>query len=317
MSLPAIVLTAGLGTRLDPLTRLVAKPAVPLGRRSLIERVLEWTRQQGVTDVVLNLHHRPATVTAIVGDGAHLGLRVRYSWEQPVLGSAGGPRRALSLIDGDPVLIVNGDTLSDFALKPMIDAHAASGADVTLAVVPNPSPAHYNGITIDASDRVTGFVPRGRAAGSWHFIGVQIARRRVFDGLVDGEPAESIAGIYRDIVAAGDGCVRAWRATTSFIDVGTPRDYLRAALAFADREPRAAGDDTRGRGNGPRLTRTVVWPEAKLAPDVELDGCIVAGAVRLESGFRSRDAVIVPAAIVAEGDTASVQDGIALFPLAP
>jgi mannose-1-phosphate guanylyltransferase len=310
VSLPAIVLTAGLGTRLDPLTRLVAKPAVPLGRLSLIERVLEWTRQQGVTDVVLNLHHRPATLTTIVGDGAHLGLRVRYSWEQPVLGSAGGPRRALSLIDGDPVLIVNGDTLSDFALKPMIDAHAASGADVTLAVVPNPSPAHYNGITIDASDRVTGFVPRGRAAGSWHFIGVQIARRRVFDGLVDGEPTESIAGIYRDIVAAGDGRVRAWRATTSFIDVGTPRDYLRAALAFADR------DDTRGRGNGPRLTRTVVWPEAKLAPDVELDGCIVAGTVRLESGFRSRDAVIVPAAIVAEGDTASVQDGVALFPLA-
>lgn len=315
MSLPAIVLTAGLGTRLDPLTRLVAKPAVPLGRLSLIERVLEWTRQQGVTNVVLNLHHRPATLTTIVGDGAHLGLRVRYSWEQTVLGSAGGPRRALPLIDGDPVLIVNGDTLSDFALQPMIDAHDASGADVTLAVVPNPSPEHYNGITIDGSDRVTGFVPRGRAAGSWHFIGVQIARRRVFDGLVDGEPAESIAGIYRDIVAAGNGRVRVWRATTNFIDVGTPRDYLRAALAFVDRERAAAGDmgATRDR---PRLTRTVVWPEATLATDVELDGCIVAGAVRLRTGFRGRDAVIVPAAIVADGDAASVQDGVALFPLA-
>jgi NDP-sugar pyrophosphorylase family protein len=77
--LPAIVLTAGLGTRLDPLTRLVAKPAVPLGRLSLIERVLAWVRQQDVTDVVLNLHHRPASLTAIVGDGTHLGLRVRYS----------------------------------------------------------------------------------------------------------------------------------------------------------------------------------------------------------------------------------------------
>jgi mannose-1-phosphate guanylyltransferase len=305
-----MVLTAGLGTRLDPLTRLVAKPAVPLGRLSLIEHVLAWTRQQGVTDVVLNLHHRPATLTTIVGDGAHLGLRVRYSWEQPVLGSAGGPRHALPLIDGDPVLIVNGDTLADFALSPMLDAHVASRADVTLAVVPNPNPDHYNGITIDSSDRVTGFVPRGRAAGSWHFIGVQIAQRHVFDALVDGRPAETIAGLYRDIVAAEAGRIRAWRATTSFIDVGTPRDYLRAALAIADRVDR-------GGSNCPRLTRTVVWPEATIATDVELDDCIVAGAVRLGTGFRGRDAVIVPAAIVAEGDVASVQDDVALFPLDP
>ncbi len=308
MNLPAIVLTAGLGTRLDPLTRLVAKPAVPLGRQSLIERVLAWIRQQGVTEAVLNLHHRPVTLTTIVGDGRHLGLRVRYSWEPSVLGSAGGPRRALPLIEGDPVLIVNGDTLSDFALDPMIEAHAASGADVTLAVVPNPAPDHYNGMMTDSSGRVMGFVPRGQAAGSWHFIGVQIARRRVFDGLRDGEPAETIAGTYRDIVAAGDGRIRVWPATTSFIDVGTPRDYLRAALTFADDADRAA--------RGPHLRRTIVWPEAMLAADVELDGCVVAGPVRLGAGFRGRDAVIVPAALVTSGDRATVQDGVALFPLA-
>ena len=308
MNLPAIVLTAGLGTRLDPLTRLVAKPAVPLGRQSLIERVLAWIRQQGVTEAVLNLHHRPATLTTIVGDGRHLGLRVRYSWEPSVLGSAGGPRRALPLIEGDPVLIVNGDTLSDFALDPMIEAHVASGADVTLAVVPNPAPDHYNGMMTDSSGRVMGFVPRGQAAGSWHFIGVQIARRRVFDGLRDGEPAETIAGLYRDIVAAGDGRIRVWPATTSFIDVGTPRDYLRAALTFADDADREA--------HGPHVTRTIVWPEATLAADVELDGCVVAGPVRLGAGFRSRDAVIVPTVLVTGGDRATVRDGVALFPLA-
>jgi NDP-sugar pyrophosphorylase family protein len=246
--LPAIVLTAGLGTRLDPLTRLVAKPAVPLGRLSLIERVLAWVRQQDVTDVVLNLHHRPASLTAIVGDGTHLGLRVRYSWEQPVLGSAGGPRRALALLDGDPVLIVNGDTLSDFDLAPMLEAHRASGADVTLAVVPNPSPDHYNGMVLDSRGRVTAFVPRGRAHGSWHFVGVQIAHRRIFDGLVDGAPAETISGFYRDIVAAEPGRICGWPARTTFIDVGTPRDYLRAALTFADRSSAADGAETHARG---------------------------------------------------------------------
>jgi NDP-sugar pyrophosphorylase family protein len=299
----ALVLTAGLGTRLDPLTRLVAKPAVPLGRLTLIERVLAWTKRQGVEDVVLNLHHLPPTLTGIVGDGAHLGLRVRYSWEQPVLGSAGGPRHALPLFSGDPVLIVNGDTLTDFDLAPMLAAHLQSGADVTLAVVPNPAPDHYNGMTLDA-DRVTGFVPRGQAAGSWHFIGVQFARRRVFEGLVDGVPAETIAGIYRDIVADGDGRIRAWKATTRFIDVGTPCDYLRAVLAF-ENEPRAG------------VTRSAIWPEARLAADVALDHCVVAGPVDLPAGFRAHDAVIVPAAVAREDDEISVVDGLALFPLAP
>ena len=161
MTLPALVLTAGRGTRLDPLTRLVAKPAVPLGDRTLIEHVLAWVRAQGVTDVVLNLHHLPRTIAAIVGDGTHLGVGARYSWEQPLLAS-------------DRFLIVNGDTLCTFDVAPMVRAHIESGADVTMAVVPNPDPSHYNGLTIDADRVVTGFVPRGQADGGWHFIGIQV-----------------------------------------------------------------------------------------------------------------------------------------------
>jgi mannose-1-phosphate guanylyltransferase len=310
--LPTLILTAGLGTRLDPLTRLVAKPAVPLGSRTLIERVLDWIRRQGIEEVVLNLHHRPATLTGVVGDGAHLGLRVRYSWEQPVLGSAGGPRHALPLLDGDPLLMVNGDTLSDVDLAPMLEAHHRSGADVTLAVVPNPAPDHYNGITRDEAGRVTGFVPRGRAAGSWHFIGVQIAARRVFEALADGIPAETIGGIYRDLLASGPGRLHGWTARTTFTDVGTPRDYLAAALAFGA-EP--AGSAQPGRLAG--LRQSVVWPEARLAADVSLDECVVAGPVRLPAGFQARRAVVVPASILRDDDRVSVRDGVAIFPLDP
>jgi NDP-sugar pyrophosphorylase family protein len=233
----ALLLTAGIGSRLDPLTRLVAKPAVPLGDRTLVEHILAWIGRQGITDVVMNLHHRPASLTAIVGDGAHLGLRVRYSWEDPLLGSAGGPRRALPLVDSDPFLIVNGDTLCDFDLAPLIAAHAASRADVTMAVVPNPAPDHYNGMAVDSEGRVTGFLPRGRAAGTWHFIGVQVAQARVFAGLRDGVPSETVAGFYRDIIAREPGAIRAWPAPTSFLDVGTPRDYLAAALRLGAPHP--------------------------------------------------------------------------------
>ena len=91
---PALVLAAGLGTRLRPLTFCRAKAAVPVAGVPLICRHLTRLAARGVRDVVVNLHHRPNTITGVVGDGAALGCRVRYSWERVLLGSAGGPRRA-------------------------------------------------------------------------------------------------------------------------------------------------------------------------------------------------------------------------------
>jgi NDP-sugar pyrophosphorylase family protein len=307
LPLAALVLSAGRGTRLDPITRLVAKPAVPLGDTTLVERVLGWLRRSGVRDVVVNLHARPATITRVVGDGAHLGLSVRYSWEPKALGSAGGPRRALPLLATDPILIVNGDTLADVDLAAMLDAHRQSGADVTMALVPNPAPEHYNGVAIDEDGRVIGFVPRGQAAGTWHFIGVQIAAASVFANLRDGEPVETVSGIYRDLIVSRPGAIRAWRATGAVLDVGTPHDYLDAALSFvthrADRHP------------GARLRHTFVWPEATVGAGADLDQCIVAGPVAIPAGFTAAESVIVPASVLQPDDVADVRDGLAVFPL--
>ena len=78
MNYPALVLTAGLGTRLLPLSEVRAKPALPVAGQPLISRILGWLHRAGVRRVVLNLHHRPETITRIVGDGSRLGLSVRY-----------------------------------------------------------------------------------------------------------------------------------------------------------------------------------------------------------------------------------------------
>src|SRR5262245_32122802 len=143
----ALVLTAGLGTRLRPLTDVRAKPAIPVGGEPMVRRIIRWLVSHGVTELVLNLHHRPETITAVVGDGSDLGARVRYSWEQPVvLGSGGGPRVALPLVAADPFFIVNGDTLTDVDLTRVADAHAKSGATVTLALVPNREFDRYGGV---------------------------------------------------------------------------------------------------------------------------------------------------------------------------
>ena len=117
------MLTAGLATRLRPLSFVRAKAALPIGDRAIVQRILQWLAGYGVTAAVLNLHHLPHTITRIVGDGTDEHVRIRYSWEMPVLGSAGGPRRALPLLDGSTFLIVNGDTLTNVNVSDLVDAH--------------------------------------------------------------------------------------------------------------------------------------------------------------------------------------------------
>jgi NDP-sugar pyrophosphorylase family protein len=317
-----MVLTAGLGTRLDPLTRLIAKPAVPIAGRTLIERALDWLRHQGVSDVVLNLHHHPASITSVVGDGRQLGLQVRYSWENPILGSAGGPRRALPLLGADTFLIVNGDTLCDVDLAPMIDAHARNRAAVTMAVVPNPAPDHYNGIVVDGSHRVTSFAPKGAAAPTWHFVGIQIVSAGILAPLPDGVPAETVAGLYRDHVAEGDSHIFAWPVSNRFVDVGTPRDYLQTALALSDgsRSPFATSVVEGDAGlidPTATIARSVVWPQVRIGAGVVLEDCIVTSRIDVPPKFNRRHSMLLPASVVREHEDVERAGDIAIFPLRP
>ena len=174
----ALLLTAGLGTRLRPLTEVRAKPAIPVAGEPLVRRIIAWLAANGVTDLVLNLHHLPETLTASVGDGSDLSARVRYSWEQPaVLGSAGGPRQALSIIGAETFLIVNGDTLTDVNLPALVDAHRESGAWVTLALVPNTQPEKYSGVALNEDGTFARWVARGEKVASFHFVGGHRVRR--------------------------------------------------------------------------------------------------------------------------------------------
>ena len=310
----ALVLTAGLGTRLWPLTARRAKPAVPLAGPTLIERILTQLVNQGIGHAVLNLHHRPESIARLVGDGTGCGLRVRYSLEPAILGSAGGPRRALPLLDDDPFLIVNGDTMTDVDLRAMLEAHRRSDAEVTLAVVPNPAPHRYGGVVIDADDRVVDFTRPGAAPESWHFVGVQVATHATFAGLEDGVAIESVNHVYRRRLSTAPGAVRAFRCGGRFLDVGRPADYLEAALALA-----ASPNDLVSPGAdvapSAHLDETIVWPGAVIGPDVSLARCIVSDGVRVPRGFTLEGRVIVPAdgLVPRAGDT--VLEGMLVSPL--
>ena len=292
-----LVLTAGVGARLDPLTRLVAKPAVPVAGQALGERVLRWLAHEGVTDAVLNLHYLPQTITGLVGDGAAYGLRVRYSWERDLLGSAGGPRHALPLMDSDPFLIVNGDTLSDVALTPVIDAHRQSGADVTLAVIENPAKDRYNGVIDDGNGYVTGFVPKGHTGHSWHFVGIQVVNQSVFAPLADNTPVESVGWVYRQMVESFPGTIRIHPVNAVFHDVGTPADYIATCRAFG-------GVDQSG---------NIIWPGARVEPGARITNSIVAGEINVPSSLVADRAILIPASVARSGDVCGIVGDIAKF----
>jgi mannose-1-phosphate guanylyltransferase len=296
----ALVLAAGLGTRLHPLTTIRAKPAVPVAGTPLIRRIIKWLAASGVTDQVLNLHHLPATLTSVVGDGRDLGARVRYSWESPrILGSAGGPRQALPLIEAERFFLVNGDTLTDVNLEELARAHAEAGALVTLALVPNTEPQKYGGVELDAgrpAGRVVGFPRRGPgAARTGHFIGVQVVEAEAFRGLAQGEAMSTIPDLYDRLLRERPGSVRGVLTDAHFWDVGTAADYLRTSLAFTEREGLEAVSCGQGVRIDPtaRVTHSVLWDDIDVGPRCRLDECIVGDGVRVPAGRSYKRSVLV------------------------
>lgn len=299
--IPALVLTAGLGTRLRPLSYVRAKGALPLAGEPLARRILRGLRDAGVTDAVLNLHHLPHTLTRAIGDGSDLGMRVRYSWETPVLGSAGGPRRALPLLSaGDsagPFLVVNGDTLTDVNVADLVAAHRSSGALVTMAVIPNSQPDKYGGITADERGNLTDFVPRGSSVRSFHFVGVQVADPEAFDSVPPDLPRE-VRALYPALSASRPGSVRVFVTAADFFDIGTPADYLSTALALAERDhaPLTAGARAQIADDA-RIERSVLWDDVVVQEGVMLKECVVT------------DGVVVPADTSWQGVTLRVPGG--------
>jgi mannose-1-phosphate guanylyltransferase len=294
----ALVLTAGLGTRLRPLTDVRAKPAIPVAGVPMIRRIVAWLASQQVDDLVLNLHHRPETLTSVLGDGRDLGVRVRYSWEQPrVLGSAGGPRLALPIVGARTFFVINGDTLTDLDLATLARAHDAGDAQVTLALVPNREFLRYGGVRLDGHGCVTGFVRKGPAAeGSYHYIGAQVVNAGVFAPLGPGEPASSIGGVYDARIAAQPGSVRGLVCEAAFWDVGTVEDYWRMSRAMTNPATGIASTTAAAHAQidpTARVTNSILWDHVHVRSHATLDACIVADNVVIPEGARFARAVIV------------------------
>jgi mannose-1-phosphate guanylyltransferase len=291
----ALVLSAGLGTRLQPLTSVRAKPAIPVAGEPIARRIIHWLVANGVANVTINLHHLPETITKAVGDGSDLGARARYSWEQPtILGSAGGPRQALDILGVDTFFLINGDTLTDLNLRGLVESHAKSGARVTMALVPNLKPLQYSGIRLDEDGRMIGVAPRGpAAAGSFHFFGVQIASRSVFADLPVGQPVNSIGGCYDALLAREPGAIHGFVTDARYWDIGTVGDYWETSWVLSE-DPPTTPSNARIHESA-SVHHSILWDDVAVNKHAVVEECIVTDGVHVPAGTEYRRKILMRA----------------------
>jgi NDP-sugar pyrophosphorylase family protein len=297
-----MIVAAGLGTRLLPLTHLRPKPAMPVRGIPLIAYQLELLAHYGVTEAAINVHHHPQMLIEAAERYAPPGMTLRFSVETELLNTGGGIRRMRDFLTAsDPCLILGGDMLVDVNLTALVEEHRARNDAVTMLLRDDPRTATFGSIGVDGQGRLrrigTRFDLGGeRAAGIYTWVNVVAARafqhlpeRDVF-GHLDDWIVPQLAGGARDIRGVlpppEAGC---WEP------VGTPAEYLAVnlhppALTYFDPDPRAEHEGVRFRPDlvlgagaslaaGASLERAVVWDGEHVPAEVRASDGVFAGGV--------------------------------------
>jgi NDP-sugar pyrophosphorylase family protein len=280
---------------------------LPVLNRPLLHFTLESLAAHGVREVLVNTHHLPESVRRGVGSGRRFGLRVRYSHEPQVLGSGGGPRKVRDFFGKGPALLVNGDCLFDFDLGRLLRRHLRSGARATLALKPNPDPRRYPPVVCDRRGRVLSIrgLPRPRRGIPSLFTGVHVLDPALLDRLPEG-PSDIVSALYAPLLAEG-GRIEGLRLRGRWLDLGTPRHYLRAQMALLRSRRRGRGDPSlRARGarvgGAARVVRSVLGTGCRVGRGAEIRGSVLWPGARVGEGAKVSDSIVTSKGRVAPGE---------------
>jgi len=247
----AMVLAAGEGRRLRPITDRVPKALVEVDGRPLIEYSLATLRRAGIDEVIVNLHYLGSQIRSHLGDGSRYGVRIAYSEEEPLLGSGGGIAHARELLGDSTFVTVNADTIVDIDLRVVVDYHRANRATATMVLREDPRMEQFGLIRTESSGRIAQFLRHERADAfgpdgkprtrltAFMYSGVQVLEPRVFDYLAPVGSYSITETTYPAMLAAGEP-LYGFPSKGRWLTVGTPDE-----LAWANRSLREAPLDTR------------------------------------------------------------------------
>jgi len=216
MPAQAMMLAAGQGMRLRPLTDRIPKCMVPLGGKPLLEYGIRWLQKHGVTELAINLHHLPETVTEYFGDGQRWGLHITYSREPEPLGTAGGVKQMATFFRG-PFFVWYGDNLSTCRLDRLWERHKSRGGAATVALHYREDPSHAGIVGLDDQDRITRFLEKpapGEVFSHWVNAGIYVLEPAVLDVIPSGRAVDFGRDVCPAMLAAG-GALYGYRMSGS------------------------------------------------------------------------------------------------------
>lgn len=305
----AMVLCAGLGTRLRPITDRWPKPGVPFFDGPLLRLGLETLERAGVTELGINTHHLAVEMERIAAaECDRLGWPLTVSHEAEIQGTGGGIRGLRNFLSSGDSLVLNGDVLFTFDAKAAVEAHRARKADATMVLLPMPKEEAYNAVELDAQGsvrRIAGKGPGGGGLTPWHFSGAHVLSPRVFDFIAARGP-EGILDAYLRMIDAGLSVIghRVLDPGVYWSDLGTPERYLKSVqdVLFGQ----APGTPWKATIAMPAHVRAAgpVWlaPDCVLGEGVRLGAAVAIGAkAKIGAGAQLNRSVVLDGAEVPAG----------------
>ncbi|MBI4509586.1 MAG: NDP-sugar synthase [Deltaproteobacteria bacterium] len=233
----AMILCAGRGTRLLDHARDLPKPMLDVGGVPLLQHIIGHLAKHGFRDLIVNLHYLGDHIVNHFGNGSRLGVRITYSFEQELLGTAGALKKVESLLRDGPFLVQYGDILSDHDFTAMAESHAQSGAEATLLLHQRAKSNSF--VTMDSERRVTRFLERPAVTPApgrephWVFSGACVLEPSVLGEIPSGRPSDLPAEVFQGLVARG--VVRGFPLTGFRCAVDSPERLSQARQAVQER----------------------------------------------------------------------------------
>jgi mannose-1-phosphate guanylyltransferase len=312
-ALTAVVLAAGMGTRLRPLSYQVPKPLFPILNRPLLGLILAQLEAAGFRRLAINTHYRADDISRFVESYGPPDSEVFISYEPEILGTGGGLRQLAAFLGEAPFLVINSDILTDLDFAAAYRGHRQ---DALATMILHDYP-RFNNVWLDEAGQVDAFdapPTEGRAPSPLAFTGIQVVSPRIFE-LIPPGVFVNIIDTYRQAIRAGETVAATVRHGFYWQDIGTPQDYLeihRRLLAgevpglaalfphLADPYLAAGVSLSAGAcldggvclgpgvkvGDGVYLKNTVVWAGAVIDPGVHLEGCVVGRGVRVKESAK-------------------------------
>ena len=225
----AMILAAGLGTRLRPLTEEISKPMVPIVNRPVMEHIVELLARHGFDQLYVNLHYHPQVITKHFGSGERWGVSITYSYEEELMGTAGGVKKLEKELGGGTFLVISGDALTDLDLTALMEFHRRHGGIATLVLTPVDDPSKYGVVIVDQEGRILDFQEkpgREEARSNLANSGIYVFEPRVLEMIPAGRFYDFGSQLFPRFLQEGVEFF-GYRHDDYWNDVGSIEEYKR------------------------------------------------------------------------------------------